>query len=561
MLRYRPLETGSMKTSNELEALLYKTGTTAQEMENSQPGEAIRLCLSVLLQAEDIEESPRSLKNQIGRVRLILSSLYLQLTTYDKALESALQAHHIYEEIGLESGAARSLNAIGMANIQLGTYANALEHLLQALNSADKLDDPRLKAQVLNNLGLLYLRMDDHEKALEYLGESHTIVSGVKAIETDASLLENISQVHMHLGDYEQALSFGQQCVQQYQAEQDRYGEAKATSMTGKIYLAMGLTDNALQNYENSLQICTSLNYAPGKSQANYLIGELAFRQSNPEKAEHHLIQALSQAKSGGQEKQVYEIHRLLSQVYQALGNYQEALRHYMAFHETKDAVFNEDIATKIKSLEIIHRLGETQKDREIYRLENVELVQEIEERTRIQAELERLITMDPLTGLFNRRHFFELTQREMERCRRYHRPVSIIMVDIDEFKKVNDAYGHLVGDRVLVEAARRIQKALRRVDQACRYGGEEFAILLPETNQIQAGMVAERLRQTIGKQPAIASDLNITITVSVGVASYEKEGTLSVDTLLDQADQAMYLAKQSGRNRVEVYPPNRAAP
>jgi len=548
-----------MKTSNELEALLYKTGTTAQEMENSQPGEAIRLCLSVLLPAEDIEDPPRSLRNQIGRIRLILSSLYLHLTQYDKALENALQAHNIYEEIGLESGAARSLNAIGMANIQLGTYANALEHLLQALNNANKLDDPRLKAQVLNNLGLLYLRMDDHEKALEYLQESLAIINGAKAMETDASLLENISQTHMHLGDYQQALSFGQQCIQQYQSEQDRYGEAKAISMAGKIYLAMGRTDEALQNYESSLEICTSLDYAPGKSQANYLIGELAFRHANAEKAEHHLIQALSQAKSGGQEKQVYETHQLLSQVYQSMGNYQEALRHFKAFHETKEAVFNEDIATKIKSLEIIHRLGETQKDREIYRLENVELIQEIEERTRIQAELERLITMDPLTGLFNRRHFFELTQREMDRSRRYHRPLSIIMVDIDEFKKVNDAHGHLVGDRVLVEAARRIQKALRRVDQACRYGGEEFAILLPETNQIQAEMVAERLRRTIGKQPAIAGDLNITITVSAGVASYEQDGTLSVDTLLDRADQAMYLAKQSGRDRVEVYPPDRA--
>ena len=549
------MDQGYMNTPNELEAHLYKTGTAALEMQNIQPGEAVRLCISAL-QAAEIPDAPRSLKSQIGRVRLILSDLYIQLTRYDKALENALEANGIYEEIEVDSGAARSLNAIGLANIHLGTYANALDNLLQALTSANELNDPRLKTQVLNHLGLLYLRMEEYAEALNYLEQGLAIGQASKALEADPGLLENISEAYMQLGSYDQALSYGQQCIQQYQSGQDHFGEAKATSMAGMILLAMGRPDEAIAYYQNALEICTAINYVSGKAQANYLIGELALQQNIPEKAEHHLLQALSQAKSGGQEKQVYETHRLLSQVYQALGNYQEALRHYKAFHETKEAVFNEDIATKIKSLEIIHRVRETQQDREIYRLANVELIQEIEERARVQDELERLTTMDPLTELYNRRHFFELTQNEMERCHRYFRPVSIIMLDIDDFKKVNDQFGHLVGDRVLVETARRIKKALRRVDKACRYGGEEFAILLPETNKIQAEMVAERLHQLIWRQPVIESDMNISITVSVGVASYDSEGILSVDTLLDRADQAMYQAKQGGRNQVVVYSP-----
>ena len=124
-----------------------------------------------------------------------------------------------------------------------------------------------------------------------------------------------------------------------------------------------------------------------------------------------------------------------------------------------------------------MHNVRETEQDSEIYRLKNVELTREIEERKKIQAELERIATLDPLTALYNRRHFFELTQQELERSRRYNRPLSVIMLDIDHFKQVNDQFGHLVGDRVIVEVSRRIQKALRRIDLACRYGGEEFAI------------------------------------------------------------------------------------
>lgn len=526
-------------------------------MRTNQPAEAVRLCLSAIQETEEIDEAPRSLKNQIGRIRLILFSLYIHLTTYDKALESALEAHNIYREIGLDSGVARSLNAVGLANIHLGTYANSLENLLRALNYASQLDDQQLKTQVLNNLGLLYLHMEDYPKALEYLSESLALTNQSQVIEVNAELIKNISTAYINLGEYQQALSFSQQCVQQYQADHDKPGEASAINMMGEIYHAMGHEDEALERYQVALKIFESIEYAPGAAQSNFLVGKSAFQQDNLEKAEHHLLQALKQARIGRDEKQRYTTHHLISQVYQKLGNYQEALRHFKAFHEAKETVFNEDIATKIKSLEIIHQVRETQQDREIYRLENVELTQEIEERTRIQSELERLITLDPLTELFNRRHFFELTQKEMDRCQRYNRPLSVIMLDIDKFKRVNDMFGHLAGDRVLVQTAQRIEKALRKVDSACRYGGEEFAVLLPETNLMQAEMVAQRLWRVIGERPAVSAELKIPITISVGVASYKPGGALSVDTLLDQADQAMYLAKKSGRNQVAIYTPD----
>jgi diguanylate cyclase (GGDEF)-like protein len=543
-----------MRTVLEIEAHLDKTGKTAQEISGSRPAEAVRLCNAAIQEAEAVENAPRSLKNQIGRLRLTLSSLYIALMIFDKALENALEAYSLYTEIGLDSGAARSLNAIGRVNIYLGTFAEALENFLQALNSANEMDDQLLKVSVLNNLGFLYLRMEDNPTALDYLSQSHALMTSEKNIQVEANLLENLSAAYLDQGDFNQALNYGKECIQQYQVENNPQGEAKALNRVGEIHFLMGLSDDALNYYRASLEICEALEYHSGAARAHTLIGEMAFQQGKNAEALRQLLLALEYSEECINQKSVYEIHLLLSQVYQRDENFEEALKHYQQYHEIKEAVFDEDIATRIKSLEVIHRLQETQQDREVYRLENVALLREIEERAKVQAELERIVTLDPLTELKNRRHFFKLIQQEMERSRRYNRPLSLIMLDIDHFKAVNDQFGHLLGDKVIVEVARRIEKNLRRVDVACRYGGEEFAILLPETPLTQAAMVADRIWRMISKQATVSSELKISITVSIGVASYEPEVVMSADALLDRADQALYIAKKNGRNQVTAY-------
>ncbi|MFN2144385.1 MAG: diguanylate cyclase [Anaerolineales bacterium] len=543
-----------MRTVIEIEAHLDRTGMTALEISGSRPAEAVRLCTAAIHEAEQVEKAPRSLLNQVGRLRLTLSTLYIQLMIYDKALESALEAHKYFTEIKLESGVARSLSAVGLAKVYLGVYAEGLQNFLEVLSFANQEKDQRLKSRVLSHLGFLYLRMEEFTTAQDYLTQSLSLMTSEKSLQVEAGLLENLSVVYLNQGDFNQALSFGQESIQQYQAEHNPQGEAKALNRVGEIYFLMGLADEALAHYHAALEICEETGYRPGAAKAHTLIGEMAFQQGNNSQALHHLVMALELAEACLNQKSVFEVHLLLSQVYQQERRYQEALEHYRLYHEIKEVVFDEDIATKIKSLEIIHRLQETQKDRETFRLENVALMREIEERTKVQTELERIVTLDPLTELKNRRHFFELVQMEMERSQRYNRPLSMIMLDIDHFKMVNDQFGHLVGDKVIVEVSRRITKTLRKVDVACRYGGEEFAILLPETPHDQAMMVANRLWRVISKQPAVSSELKISITASFGVASHEGGGSMTPDTLLDRADQALYIAKNNGRNQVAAY-------
>jgi diguanylate cyclase (GGDEF)-like protein len=171
-------------------------------------------------------------------------------------------------------------------------------------------------------------------------------------------------------------------------------------------------------------------------------------------------------------------------------------------------------------------------------------------ENARLFGEVQRLAITDGLTGTYNRRHFFELAEQELNRARRFGHPVSAILLDVDRFKQVNDTHGHAAGDQVLRSVAERCDESIRDIDILGRYGGEEFAIILPATDLSGARNVAERIRQCISDVPVLTDWGDITITVSVGVASNGQ----GVAALLNHADAAMYAAKQDGRNRVAIF-------
>lgn len=175
----------------------------------------------------------------------------------------------------------------------------------------------------------------------------------------------------------------------------------------------------------------------------------------------------------------------------------------------------------------------------------------DITERHLMQQELQHQAHVDYLTGLNNRRYFIELGEAELARAIRYGSTLSMLMLDIDFFKKVNDTYGHKTGDAVLQKLGQICRETLREIDLPARIGGEEFAILLPETSGEKAVEVAERLRQTIADTPVpLEHGLPLHFTVSIGVATYTGDH-INIDMLLNLADQALYQAKNSGRNRV----------
>ncbi len=181
----------------------------------------------------------------------------------------------------------------------------------------------------------------------------------------------------------------------------------------------------------------------------------------------------------------------------------------------------------------------------------------------KLQDELKRsnellleLSNTDHLTGLFNRRYMMEALEKEMQRSSRKGGSLSLIILDIDHFKQVNDRFGHLQGDVVLQKVALQLQKELRKYDCAARYGGEEFVAILPDSTLKDALLVAERIRHALQGIQFYAELEGITLTASLGVASFSSGQSMGVDSFIKLADDALYRAKTTGRNRVVFYDP-----
>ncbi|MGB3514597.1 MAG: diguanylate cyclase [Microcoleaceae cyanobacterium] len=164
-------------------------------------------------------------------------------------------------------------------------------------------------------------------------------------------------------------------------------------------------------------------------------------------------------------------------------------------------------------------------------------------------TEIREIANTDPLTGILNRRSLFEIANQEFNRVNRYNLPFSILLLDLDHFKQVNDNYGHLVGDMALCAVVKKINQGIRKVDFLGRYGGEEFIAVLPETNAEQALILAERIRELVASSSIDIEKESLKLTLSIGVTSYHPNDR-SIEDMISRADKGVYQAKKLGRNK-----------
>ena len=202
----------------------------------------------------------------------------------------------------------------------------------------------------------------------------------------------------------------------------------------------------------------------------------------------------------------------------------------------------NDFITKPIDELELLARVNVHHK-----------LARTIRELEASRHALAEQATTDSLTRLKNRRAFFESGANDLAAARRYLSDLSVILLDIDYFKKINDTYGHQTGDEALVVVARILTDMTRTKGTVARIGGEEFAILLPDTNRLSTAVLAERIRVAVERERFIVGDRAVPITISIGIASFGTDPSDSIDQLVGVADSRLYLAKNSGRNRICV--------
>lgn len=292
----------------------------------------------------------------------------------------------------------------------------------------------------------------------------------------------------------------------------------------------------------------------------NTRIQKLQSKKESSQRDEASLLKAFTQVLPKGSQSDAGKIDRELEKLAKELGDqvYADFLRlnfhieleeayakdHWvrmLSYHEEFQKKLGEDVDFRISAMDYLMR--------EAKLLSNPTIVEAKE-----YVGIHQATFTDTMTGLYNLRYFRRIFEQEIARASRYSLQCSLIFFDIDHFKNINDQFGHLVGDEVLQEVANMITGSVRSMDIPCRYGGEEFVVITPQTSLAGALLLAERIRANIASMPHSREGEHFPqVTISGGVASFPEDAN-SADDLLNKADKALYLAKDGGRNRVEVY-------
>jgi diguanylate cyclase (GGDEF)-like protein len=496
----------------------------------------------------------------------VLAALNDDAGRYDLALTQSLRALEILGGIPEDQPDAGTLRIellgiVSWTHRSLGDYGVAAEHALEALKLAQAREDRWHEAGMLNILSVIYAESNNLAAALEI---GHNVLRLCREEDNargESIVLNNLAMTYHELGQGEQAL---EACLESLRIARDHGIDAvalTALSTMGEVYLGLGNHAKAEEILLQALALSREHQAGSDELQCLLNLGKAYQRQNNVQAALSALHSALAISRASNDRRDEYQCHQLLSEVHEKNRAYEAALYHFRQFHAIKETVFNEGTAKRLAGLQVLHQVETAKRDAEIHYLKTIELKREIEERKSAQTALEKLAGLDPLTGVLNRREFFMLGRREVERAAQAGHPLSVILLDLDHLKQINDTHGHATGDQALLVTARTARESLRLGDVIGRYGGDEFVVLLPGSNGAQGKQIAERLCENIAAHAIATGKGNLVATLSLGIAELDHAAAPTLEALLSQADQALYQAKRAGRNQIAVYTSSLASP
>ena len=478
---------------------------------------------------------------------------------YDLALSQSLRALEILESLADDGSETNLMLLDVLGNISwtyrsFGDYGVAAEYAMKALKRAQALGDSQHEFGMLNILSVIYAESNDLNAALEIGQKVVQHCRLVGHVRGESIALNNLALTYLELGNGAQALEVCRKSLDLAREHGIDRVALTALSTMGEVYLGIKDFGHAEDYLLQALGLARQHKAGSDEFECLLNLGKVYQSQQNDPAALSAIQSALAISRASNDRRGEFQCHELLAEIYEKRKEFTAALQHFKEFHALKETVFNENSAKRLAGLQVSHQVETAKRDAEIHYLKTVELKQEIDERKRAQEILEKLASLDSLTGLLNRREFFVLGEREFQVAQGNGQPLTAILLDLDHFKQINDAHGHVAGDEVLIHTTEMLRKSLRLGEIIGRYGGDEFIILLPGSNCNQGQQVAERLRAEMASQTIATTRGDLSLTLSLGVVGLRESQSTSLEMLFDLADQALYAAKRAGGNQTAVY-------
>ena len=473
----------------------------------------------------------------------------------ETALQRSSQALALLDSHEPSSVLGNLYLTMGFARYQTGAYVDALNDLVIAQHIAEQIDDPSLTAYVMNRIANVYHATDRTELALHLQQRALAIHRNLGDSTGEALLLNNMTYTYLDLDRFEEARESALAALSWAETKERHYLLMAVLDTIAEVYRRMGDLDTAAEYSERGRDLADEHQSQPDRGDALLTMARIALQRQRYDDALEAAEESLAIHERHGRSIEEFTCHELLSRIQEQRGDVASALAHYRRYHELERIRVNEETASRLASLQVEHEVGTARKDAEIHRLRSLALQQEVEQRRILQTQLEAQASLDPLTGLFNRRHISVLAE-DLERELLQGQGASVIIFDLDRFKEINDTYGHFAGDRALVAIARLLRDNARDSDTPVRYGGDEFLVLLGGTGAEKSRVIADRIRLAIATQPVEHRGVSIPLTASIGVASVNPGAPIGLLALIERADRALYSAKRSGCNCVVVDTP-----
>ncbi len=503
----------------------------------------------------------------------------------DIALQYMEDSLPYLKKAGVKSKLAAIYNNISVIYYNRGQFGTALDNISKALKLYEEINNKAGICIALNAIGNIQIKLSRIDAGMASFKKSLIISRESKNPQLELISLINVGDVKRKQGNIEEALENFHTALKLARENRNQDYTGVCLNNIGDAYRSQKMYKKALRNYLEALTIFEELKAKPRISVALANIGQLYALRNEPKKAETYLLKAYRMAREIKDQNRLKDTTESLYLLYEKQHRYKDALKFRNEFDKIKNKQMSAQAYEKISQLEARHEKEKRQKEIQLLKKEQeirderihhqqvtltlvilaivlaLVLLMTLYHRYKLKVKsskelekafqkMEELAGTDQLTGLYNRRSLLERVELETVRMGRTWNPFSFIMLDIDNFKKINDTFGHECGDSVLKKLAETLRKSLRLQDVSARWGGEEFLLLLPDTDIQGAFRLAEKIRRNIESVRVSCNGNMIQFTVSAGVSSYDHPG--AIDSVIRKADDALYLAKKSGKNCVQ---------